>query len=395
MPPSTKRSDNYNEVNPKIKLVFISTDLNTGGAEMVLLQLVSMLSQSYNIYVISLSTVGEIGEKIINLGIPVEALNLNASLPNPFKIFKLYRLLKLIEPDIINTWLYHANLLGGIMAKFLKIKSIIWSIHHSDVKSINTRFKTRIIINISSYLSNYIPTNILFCSQKSMNVHKSIGYNKKIFKLIPNGFDISNFHPNIEDYASVRQELGIKKDTLLVGLVARFDPIKNHMGFLESAYNINKTFPNAHFILVGQGVDNMNIILNKWINKFDLANKVHLLGLRHDIPRLTSSFDIAALTSWSEAFPTVVGEAMASAIPCVVTNVGDAAYMVGDTGKVIEPGNMKAFAEACCQLLFLTHEERKSLGIIARQRIIDNFELNSISKKFNQFYLEQFSKDTK
>lgn len=378
--------DNITDDNSNINLVYISTSLLTGGAEIVLFQLISKLPPNYKINVISLSSIGEIGERIRNLGIPVYALNLNSSFPNPFQILKLYRLLKSIKPDIVNTWLYHANMLGGVIARFAGIKNIIWSIHHSDVRSSNTRYKTRFIIKISAYLSYRIPSQILFVSHKSMEVHETIGYNNKIFKLIPNGFDITQFYPVIEAYASVRKELGLKNDVILVGLIARFDPIKNHKGFLEAAYHLIQLLPNVHFLLVGKDIDCSNKELLTWIEEFGLNNKVHLLGLRNDIPRLTSALDIAALTSWSEAFPTIVGEAMACSVPCVVTDVGDASYMVGSCGKVIRIGDMKAFADACFQLLSLSSLERKTIGFSARQRVIEKFNLKLILIEYDSLY---------
>ena len=378
--------NNITDKNSNINLVYISTGLNTGGAEIVLLQLISKLPPNYRINVISLSSIGEIGERIRNLGIHVHALNLNSTFPNPFKLLKLFRLLKSMKPDIVNTWLYHANLLGGVIARFVGIKNIIWSIHHSDVTSGNTGYKTRLIIKISSYFSYWIPSQILFVSQKSMHVHKTVGYNFKIFKLIPNGFDTSQFYPVKEAYISVRKELGLENDDILVGLIARFDPIKNHKGFLEAAYHLIKLLPNVHFLLVGKDIEYSNKELVCWIEDFGLSDRVHLLGLRNDISRLTSALDIATLTSWSEAFPAIVGEAMACSVPCVVTDVGDASYMVGSSGKVVRSGDMKAFAEACFQLLSLSKLERKTIGFSARKRVNEKFNLNFIIFEYDSFY---------
>ena len=383
--------DNNTDDNSNINLVYISTGLNTGGAEIVLFQLISKLPPNYKINVISLSSIGEIGERIRNSGIHVYALNLNSSFPNPFKLLKLYRLLKSIKPDVVNTWLYHANMLGGVIARFAGIKNIIWSIHHSDVDSCNTRYKTRYIIKITSYLSYWIPSQILFVSHKSMNVHETIGYNHKIFNIIPNGFDTSQFYPVKEAYASVRKELGLKNDVILVGLIARFDPIKNHKGFLEAAYHLIQMLPNVHFLLVGKNIEWSNKELLTWIEDFGLNDKVHLLGLRNDIARLTSALDIATLTSWSEAFPTIVGEAMACSVPCVVTDVGDASYMVGSSGKVIRIGDMKAFAEACFHLLSLSSLERKNIGFSARQRVNEKFNLNLIILEYDSLYKKSIS----
>lgn len=379
---------NHIDNNSKIRLIYITTGLNTGGAEIVLYHLIQNLPSYYQIHVISLSSIGEIGERIRNLGINVEALNINSSIPNPLSILKLYRLLKAIKPDIVNTWLYHADMIGGVVAKLAGIKTIIWSIHYSDVNSSNTSFKTRFIIKINSYLSYWIPSQVLFCSNMSRNTHKNIGYNHNIFTLIPNGFDTSHFYPDKEAYDSVRKELGLKNDVLLVGLIARFDTIKNHKGFLEAASYLNKMLPNVYFLLVGEDIDNSNRKLISWIDEFGLKEKVLLLGLRKDIPRLTAALNVATLTSWSEAFPTIIGEAMACEVPCVVTNVGDAKYLVDGCGFVVETGDMKAVANACYQLLSMPTDKRLSLGKSARTRIKFNFELKNISRMYDSFYQE-------
>jgi glycosyltransferase involved in cell wall biosynthesis len=197
------------------------------------------------------------------------------------------------------------------------------------------------------------------------------------------------FRPDPEARSSVREELGVSATTRLIGLVARFDPQKDHEGFLLAARLLRTRCPDVNFVLAGGGVDQRNRQLARVVADAGLSDVVHLLGPRTDIPRLMSALDIASLSSrWGEAFPNVVAEAMACGVPCVVTDIGDSAEIVGDTGVVVPPCDPEALARGWEQLLGLPAEQRHALAQQARARIAARYDLTQVARRYEAFYSE-------
>ena len=244
-----------------------------------------------------------------------------------------------------------------------------------------------------SVLSHRIPRKILCCSRVAKDIHISAGYDRGKMVVIPNGFDIFRFLPDANARVSVRSELGLRKDTPLVGLIARFDPQKNHAGFFEAATLVNLSCPNAHFLLAGAGVEGNNPTLRHAIQQAGVGVNTHLLGRREDISRLMAALDVLASTSsFGEAFPNVLGEAMACGVPCVVTDVGDSAEIVGKTGRVVAAEDMDGLAYNIVEILQLSHEERRAMGAKARERIRARYDIESVVRQYERFYKSLMSK---
>ena len=337
--------------------------------------------------VISLISKGEVGACIEALDRPVYALGMRRGLPNPLLMLRLARRLRQLSPDVVHTWMYHADLLGGLAARLAGVPSIAWCVRNSNLDRHKTKFSTRVVLSLSALASRWIPDRIISCSEQACQIHASIGYEKKKMHVIPNGFDLNLFKPNNKARIIIRAELGISDQTPLVGLIARFDPQKNHFGFIAAAKILEKKLPGTHFVLVGNGVDEENVLLTEEIKKSGLLTNMHLLGLRKDIPELMSALDVlASSSSYGEAFPNVLGEAMACGVPCAVTDVGDSAYILGDTGRIVASGDMPALAEAIYHILSLPHIMRESLGRLARSRIEINFEIKRIVNQYETFY---------
>lgn len=372
----------------EIKILYIITGLGVGGAETMLYKLVRSLDRSnYTPTVISLSTVGEVGKEIASLGVPIHSLNMTRGSLSFAAVFRLIAILRAVKPDIVHTWMYHADLLGGVVARCVGYSNIVWSIRNNSLDPKMCRAPTRLAAKLCSMLSDIIPLKIISCSKKALNVHADLGYSRNKMLVIPNGFDLSQFIPSKSSRQDVRQELGLSSSSQLVGLVARFDPQKNHLGFLSAAKMIHNRLPHVHFLLCGDGVDNNNLALRGAIegNK-SFASRIHLLGRRSDISRIMAALDVLALSSFSEAFPNVVGEAMACGIPCVVTDVGDCAEIVGGMGAVVRNGDMSAFAEKTIGLLELPHEERAMIGQQARERVAQEFDIRNIALLYQSLY---------
>ncbi|MEM9804833.1 MAG: glycosyltransferase [Cyanobacteria bacterium P01_D01_bin.56] len=369
-----------------IKLVIVITGLNTGGAEMMLLKLVERLSPQFSSEVISLTEIGEIGKLIQSSGIPVTALGMRRGIPNPILFWRLVLLLQRCRPDIVHTWMYHADLLGGIAAKLAKVPVLVWNIRNSDLSPRRTRLSTRLTAKFCARLSRLLPNKIQCCSSMARDIHISLGYAAEKFVIIPNGFDLQRFQPDRQARLSVRHEIGISHNAPLVGLVARFDPQKNHVGFIQAASALHQKRADVQFVLIGENVDHTNPELVAAVRQSQIDRFVHMLGFRADIPRLMAALDVFVSSSHGEAFPNVLGEAMACSVPCVVTDVGDSAYIVGNTGRVVAPGDMVGLAKSVEILLGLPEDKRQKLGRQARQRIQKNFEISHVVGTYEFLY---------
>jgi len=358
----------------------------------MLLKLMQNLDRSrFEPRVISLTTNGEIGPYIEALRIPVHAIGMKPGIPGPLKFMRLVKLLREFRPDVVHTWMYHADLLGGLAARLAGIRAVTWGIRNSDLSPDLSKNTTLMAVKACALVSAWLPQRILSCSERARAVHVAAGYRADKFVLIPNGFDLDRFVPDEAARVSVRDELGLPSDALIVGLIARNDPQKNHAGFVEAVVRVHRAMPEVHFVLAGTGIDPSNGPLVQAIEQVGLRDCFHLLGRREDIPCLMASLDVLASSSFGEAFPNVLGEAMACAVPCVVTDVGDSAEIVGDTGRVVASGDMAGLAHHLVELLQLPMVQRLVLGARARERVQAKFEIGDVARRYQDFYVELLS----
>lgn len=370
-----------------MRVAFIITGLGTGGAETMLLRLLERLDRGrFEPHVYSLTTRGDIGQRIAAMGIPVQALGMSAGLPSPWKFRRLVALLRALRPTLVHTWLYHADLLGGLAARWAGSAPVVWGLHNTNLDPQTTKWRTRAVVWLCARLSRRVPVRILSCSEVAAQVHVRRGYDAARMCVIPNGFDVTRFRPDADARIAVRAELGLTPDALLVGVIGRFDPQKNHLGFVQAASLLQCQLPQVHFLLAGAQVDAGNDVLVAAIAAQGLGDVMHLLGLRQDVARLMAALDVLALPSRGEAFPMVVGEAMACGVPCVVTDVGDAALIVGDTGVVVAAGDMQGLAQKTAALLGLDAQAYAQRSVAARARICERFEIGKIVAQYEELY---------
>ncbi|MHB8170314.1 MAG: glycosyltransferase family 4 protein [Thermincolia bacterium] len=370
-----------------VKIVHLITDLFTGGAEMMLYKLLSSMDRDrFDPIVVSLTEGGSIQERIESLDIPVYSVAMRPGLPTPVAALRLVRLIKRMHPDIIQGWMYHGNLAAQMAATFLPSPvPVIWNVRQSLYQLSNEKLMTAAIIRLGAKLSG-LPSKIINNSKTSAIQHEQVGYWKDKWVIIPNGFDINWFIPSDEVRTTIRSELGLPYNALLIGLIGRYHAMKDHANFFQAAALLLKSISDIHFILAGRDVDDNNIALVQQIADLSISANVHLLGERSDVARLTAALDIASSSSYSEAFPNVIGEAMSCGVPCVVTDVGDSAWIVGETGMVVPPRNSEALAHAWKELIDLGLEGRRALGIAARERIIKYFSLSSVVEQYEALY---------
>ncbi len=372
-----------------IKIIHVITGLLVGGAETMLYQLVARLDRAiFHNIVVSLGDLGVMGSRIRDLGIPVFALGLHPSRPNPLPFLHLLSLLRRERPQILQTWLYHADLLGLLAGQMAGVPAIVWNIRCSEMRKDDFSQGLSLVIWMLAKLSPW-PQAIITNSLAGQLDHERFGYRARRWTIIPNGFDVDLFSLCTHGCSDLRRNLGLPANIPLIGLVARFHPKKDHANFLAAAGQLHKLHPEVDFVLVGKGSDANNLDLMNQINAMGLANQFHLLGERSDVAALTRILDIATSSSaYGEGFPNAVGEAMACGVPCVVTDVGDSAYLVGKTGEVVPPGNSTALAAAWHKILSLSDSDCQTLGRAARQRIVSHFSLAEIVRQYEQFYLE-------
>jgi glycosyltransferase involved in cell wall biosynthesis len=364
----------------------IITGLDIGGAEMMLLKLLSAADSGWDSVVVSLTDEGTIGPRIVKLGVPVYSLGLRPRLPNPLRVLTLRRIANRLRPHLIQGWMYHGNLLSSLAGAFSRDRvPVLWNIRQSLYDLAAERKMTAAVIRRCASLSSRAAA-IVYVSRVSAEQHEELGYQPSKRVLIPNGTDCDVFQPDGLVRREVRAELGISEDTILVGLVARYHPLKDHAGFLKAAFLVSMAHPEVRFLLIGKGLTPNQPEFATLISELNLNGRVLFLGERSDIPRLTASLDVACSSSWGEGFSNAIGEAMACGVPCVVTDVGDSAYLVGDTGVIVPSRNPKALAHAMGQLIDAGSAKRKELGMAARRRIESEFSLPTIVRRYADLY---------
>ncbi len=373
-----------------MRIMHVITGLDTGGAEMMLLKLLSGRSQEFEPVVVSLTNEGTIGPRISQLDIPVYCLGLGRAIPNPIRALSIVPLARRFRPHLIQGWMYHGNLMASLARLSLHMRvPVLWNIRQTVYDLSLERGLTAHVIRLGARLSRR-PAAIIYNSQTSAAQHEALGYDATKRVVIPNGFDCQVLRPDEGARADVRKELGVDNDTVLVGLIARYHPMKDHAGFLRAAGRIARSHPAVRFVLAGPGVSGEQPALVKLIAEPELQDRTFLLGERSDIPRLTAALDIACSASaWGEGFSNSIGEAMACGVPCVVTDVGDSAYLAGDAGLVVPSREPETLARAICQLIEAGPAGRRQLGDAARRRVESEFSLSAIVERYESLYLKQ------
>jgi len=366
-----------------MKIAHIITDLDTGGAEIMLYKLLSSLhDETLNSSVISLMGRGKITDRIEALGVKVETLDLGqGERPSWQTIKKLRQFMRAFNPDIVQGWMYHGNI-AATVAVFLfdpmcrKVK-LFWNVRQTLYDVNSEKMQTRWLIVLGRWLS-FFPHSIIYNSNLSVEQHCNIGFSVKKTKIIPNGFDLQKFKPDQHHHQQLCEELGVAESVLLVGHISRLHPMKDHPTLLRAIDRVVDSLSSTGskqevlFLLIGHGVTS------------ELSNNlaIRFLGERSDIPKIMSALDIVVSSSaWGEGFPNVIGEAMASEVPCVVTDVGDSAYIVGKYGRVCPVGDDQCIASSLLQLIE-NKQERKTAGKQARKRIKENYSMDKIKKEY-------------
>jgi glycosyltransferase involved in cell wall biosynthesis len=333
--------------------------------------------------VVSIREPGKMASAMARAGIELKTLAIQPSMPDPRGLFRLDRVLRELRPEILQTWLYHADFLGLLIRQLGHIPHLVWNIRCSDASLSAADIALRRMLSWCSP----VPDAVVVNSRAGQHFHERIGYRPRRWEYVPNGFDINKLRPDPEARGRIRAELTIDEETILIGLPARHHPMKDHDTFLTAAPILTATRPEVCFALLGAGIEPSNRALIKAIESRGIADRILLLGERDDMAEMYAAFDIVTLCSaFGEGFPNVLGEAMASGLPCVATDIGDAAELLGGTGIVVPPRDPEALAAAWRKLIDLGAEGRRLLGDQARQRIIRDYGLGRAISRYEALY---------
>ena len=371
-----------------IRIAFVITGVTAGGAEAMLIKLLSRLDRSrFTAQVWSLRRGGEMEPHFRALGLPLHMLGkgrLDTTLIAPWRLLALTRR---FQPHIIQGWMYHGNLAANLASlAAVSATPLLWNVRHtlSDLDGSNRT--TRALMWLSGKLSarpQWIINNSLV---SAIRHEQQLGYPPSKRVIIPNGFDTDLFQPSRTARQRIRASLGVADETILVGIAARFDHVKNHQGFVRAAAALFRQRKDVQFLLVGADIDERNRPLLQWLEELGLRQHTHLLGHRDDMAAILASLDLSVCCSFSEGFPNVVGEAMSCGVPCLVTDVGASAHVVGDTGAIVPANDQAALDHALGKLVALPGEQRRALGERARQRVIQLFSLDAVALQYANLY---------
>lgn len=374
-------------MNRTINVVHLIAGLEVGGAETMLVSLLEAMDRDrFCAQVISLTGEGAFGPRLRAAGVPVYALGMARGAVSPGAAAALVRRLRALRPGVLQTWMYHANLLGALAKAPAGGLPLVWNIQNSAPTVLKR--STRATLKANALLSHWAPDAIVCCGEVVRNIHARLGFDARRMVVIPNAVNTGRFAPDPAARLALRAELGVGPETPLVGLVARFDPQKDHANFVEAAAMLHAQRPDARFVLAGKDVTWQNAALAGWIDAAGLRPVTFLLGPRSDAPALMAGLDTFSLSSRAEGLPLTVCEAMACATPVVATDVGDIRHAVGKAGVVVPPRNPAALAAGLARVLALEPGARAALGTAARARIVEHYGIEQAARRYGELYTE-------
>lgn len=365
-----------------MRVLHVVTDLQIGGAETALFRLVTQgYVHELEHRVVSLTGWGPIGDALRESGVSVQPHGTRRDTAWWSHLFEAYR------PSLVHTWLIHANLLGSWVAGRRGVPTV-WSIRHGRLRRGDASWRTRALIRLGGLASRRLAGAIVSCSWAAAREHVDLGYPEEKIRVIPNGFDLGGERLGPEARPWLRGELGLPADAVVIGMVARWDPMKDHPTFIEAAARVASRRPRVHFVLAGRQIDRANASLCRALAARGLTRRVHLLGERDDSQRVIAALDVLTLTSTSEGFPNVLGEAMAHGVPCVATDVGDCARILDNAGIVLPPRDPEAVAVAWQHLVDGGADFRSALGARGRARAERLFDIRGVALAYANVYRE-------
>ena len=369
-------------------VLHIVTGLGDGGAEAVLSRLCGTNGRFVH-SVVSLMGEGKYGPVLKKMGVPVYVLDMPRGRISMRGVASLYRLIASVRPDVVQTWMYHADFVGGVVARISGVRAVCWNLRHSTMEQDYVKKSSRLVLKACALLSRFVPAVIVCCANKALEVHVGAGYDRGRMMVIVNGCDTRRFCPDGLVRDKLRREFGIPSTEVLLGFVARYNPDKDHGTLLAALSRLKAGALFFRCALIGVGMSMENAALVELIRSNELQDRILLLGQREDIPAVMNVLDVHVMSSVSESFPNVLAEAMACGTPCVATDVGDAAEIVGNTGWVVPTSDAAALADAIGEAIAAarTQPSWDQRCAKARFRIETAFSLDQMATAYQQVWL--------
>ncbi len=377
-----------------IRIAHVINNLQTGGAEATLLRLMEHIDRSrFEPFVLAMIGEGTIGPRIRELDIPVVALGAARRRLSVRTFLEIRRHLKEFQPDVIQSWMYHSNLAAYLSRGAVRNRpALAWNIRHSLHDLAHEPWMTRQVIKAGAKRSAKVEA-IIANSAVSMGQHEAIGYRSSRNEVIPNGFDLEALKPVPDASTKLREELDIGESAFIIGCAARFHPMKDQRMLVKATAELFEKGRDIHCVLIGRGCETGGEAESL---RPLLGERLHLLGERRPLAETVSGLDCLAVASaWGEGFPNVLAEAMACEVPCVTTDVGDAAAIVADPQRVLSPGDQQAMVEIVDRMLQLDSQQRQRIGQDGRARILENYPIAKIVKQYEDLWTDlSSSRDT-
>lgn len=370
----------------KFNFIHVITDLDVGGSETILKRLLEQKSNKDNILIVSLTDIGKVGRDIEEMGFQIQALNMRGALSFPVALAKLIWIFKRCSPDIIQSWMYHADLLAGIAAWFCRIKNIVWGVRGTYPPIGNKQ--TLLIMKLCAFLSKFIPRKIIYVSKSALESHISYGYDKNKSVYVHNGIQVDSVSFDQQGRLNIREQLGLLEADILIGTLGRLHADKGQELLIHSIQIILKKYSNVHFVFVGRDCEKIPEIFGSADIFRNMTGKVHLVAEQRNIQHWLSAFDIYCLPSRTEGFPNSLLEAMLIGLPCIATPAGDTRIIAADTVCVTTDISSEAISESLDFMLSMTAEERSELGRKASDHAKNQFSIENCSKNFEKIYKE-------
>ena len=365
------------------RVAHVITTLDVGGAERLLADVIRHTDDT--VLAVSLRRPGPVAGAVTDAGVAVRSLDLRRTAAVPTAVHRLAGWLREERIDVVQTWMYHADLIGGAAARRAGIGALAWSIHASDLTRGLVPRRTLAIRAVNARLSHRWPQAVVCTSQRTLALHASFGYATARMRVIRNGFAVKA--PSTAAGRRLRRELGIAPDDLVLARVGRLDPQKGWGATVAVWQKLLAHHPRLHVLGCGRGVVPDTEVFST-VTRGPAADRLHLLGERDDVDAIHAAADVAMSTSaFGESFPLVIGEAMAAVVPVVATDVGGCAELVGDTGAIVPPGDVAGLTREVDRLL-ADPERRRTLGARARQRIAERFTIEETAAAYAALHRE-------
>lgn len=339
--------------------------------------------------VVTLMPPGFVGRKMTASGISVHSLGMTNMWTAMGAAMRLARHIRAAKPDLVMAWMHHAQLATTLAVPLSGVRvPVVWNVRHSLGSGYaHEKRTTRLILRIQSALSHK-PAAIIYNSRAAAHQYRAIGFEPRCEHVIPNGFEVDLAQSAGDEGSRLRRIFGIAEGQVVIGMVARAHPMKDVANLVAAFALLRSSRFAAHLLIVGEGMDKPSPDVAAALARLPEGSWT-LSGQRGDVPEWLGGLDILALPSaWGEGFPNIVGEAMAKGVPCVGTDVGDTAWVIGPTGRSVPPQNATALAQALMEFCGMTGAERKALGNAARQRIRDMFTLDQVIARYDALYDE-------